>query len=39
LCQPEFRCAAQRRQDGIVIDDTIWETICEEARAFGLDPK
>ena len=37
--EPEFRCAAQRQKDGIVVDDTTWENICEEARAFGLDPE
>ena len=36
--EPEFRSATQKQKDGIVVDDTTWETICDEARAFGLDP-
>jgi hypothetical protein len=30
--------AAQRRQDGIVIDETIWDGIAEAAGKVGIDP-
>jgi hydroxycarboxylate dehydrogenase B len=35
--EPEFRCARQRTESGISVDDTTWQKICEEGRAFGLD--
>ena len=36
--EPEFRCAKQRTQDGIAVDDTTWGKICEAAKTFGIDP-
>jgi uncharacterized oxidoreductase len=36
--EPEFRSAAQRRQEGIPIDETTWSHICDAARALDLDP-
>jgi uncharacterized oxidoreductase len=35
--EPEFRTAQRKQIEGIDIDETTWATICEEARAFGLD--
>jgi len=35
--EPEFQCAAQRSRDGIVVDDTTWEKICEAGQVFGVD--
>jgi LDH2 family malate/lactate/ureidoglycolate dehydrogenase len=37
--EPEFRCAKQRTQDGIAVDETTWTKICETAQIFGIDPK
>lgn len=37
--EPEFQCAKQRTQDGINIDDTTYQRICDVAKEFGLDPK
>lgn len=34
---PEFGHAAERGANGIPIDDTTWERICERARSLGLD--
>jgi len=36
--EPEFRCAKQRTEDGIPIDDTTWTRICDAAKTVGLDP-
>ena len=37
--EPEFRTAERKQVEGIEIDETTWSAICEEARAFGLDPE
>ncbi len=37
--EPEFRNALRKKVEGIEIDETTWASICEEARAFGLDPE
>ena len=36
--EPEFRCAKQRTQDGIAVDDTTWERVCDVAKIFGINP-
>jgi LDH2 family malate/lactate/ureidoglycolate dehydrogenase len=36
--EPEFRSAERKSIEGIAIDETTWEAICDEARAVGLDP-
>ena len=36
--EPEFRCAKQRTQEGIAIDETTWQRICEAAKTLGIDP-
>ena len=36
--EPEFRNALRKKVEGIEIDETTWAAICEEARAFGLNP-
>ena len=36
--EPEFRCAKQRTQNGIPVDDTTWQRICEAAKILGIDP-
>ncbi len=36
--EPEFHSAQRREEEGIEVDDTTWATICEEARALGLNP-
>ena len=35
---PEFDTAQERTAQGIPIDDTTWERICDRARRIGLDP-
>ncbi len=36
--EPEFRTAERKSVEGIAIDETTWGTICDEARAVGLNP-
>ncbi len=36
--EPEFRSAQRKEGDGIEIDGTTWEHICQEGRLLGLDP-
>ncbi len=36
--EPEFRCERERQRNGIPIDDTTWEKLCQAAREIGLDP-
>ena len=37
--EPEFRSASLRRVEGIEVDDTTWERICEGGETLGLDPQ
>ena len=36
--EPEFRNAQRKERDGIEIDETTWEYICQEGHILGLDP-
>ena len=36
--EPEFRNAQRKDSEGIEIDETTWEYICQEGRILGLDP-
>ena len=36
--EPEFRNAQRKESEGIEIDETTWEYICQEGRILGLDP-
>lgn len=36
--EPEFRNAQRIESEGIEIDETTWEYICQEGRILGLDP-
>lgn len=36
--EPEFRNAQRKENEGIVIDETTWEYICQEGLVLGLDP-
>lgn len=36
--EPEFRSAQRKEADGIEIDETTWEHICQEGRILGLAP-
>ncbi len=36
--EPEFRNAQRKESEGIEIDGTTWEYICQEGRILGLDP-
>ena len=36
--EPEFRSAQRKEADGIEIDATTWEHICQEGRILGLAP-
>ena len=36
--EPEFLTARQRTREGIEVDDTTWQRICEASRTLGLDP-
>lgn len=35
---PEYDTASERGRDGIPIDDTTWDRICDRALRIGLDP-
>ena len=35
--EPESRSAKKRQAEGIELDETTWTSICEEAKALGLD--
>jgi len=35
--EPEFRLATRLEAEGIVVDETTWKKICNEARALGID--
>ncbi len=37
--EPEFRSAQKRETEGIEVDERTWETVCEVARDFGMDPE
>jgi uncharacterized oxidoreductase len=36
--EPEFSTCIQRQEQGIALDDTTWQRICEAARVVDLDP-
>ncbi len=36
--EPEFRNAQRKESEGIEIDETTWEYICQEGRILGLEP-
>lgn len=35
--EPEYRCEAERKKNGIPIDDGTWGKICDIAEKYGLD--
>jgi len=37
--EPEFHCEAQRRRDGIDLDDMTWSHICQAGDRLGVDTK